>query len=167
VVGVATGSGGGKKLMLNIHTDPGHECELPRECSERQDPRWEPVQSGLGGYEERAGGAARRGRPGETGKSSWQCRCRGCCRRGGPEHWHGQIIEASQNADAYIVCEPSLEELVICHKVFAWFEVTIYGVAAHGSRFDFGVDAITRAGYFLVQLHKHAQSLIEGKSILF
>jgi acetylornithine deacetylase/succinyl-diaminopimelate desuccinylase family protein len=73
-----------------------------------------------------------------------------------------QVLEAGWRADAAIVCEPTLEDLVIGHKGFAWFEVDIYGLASHGSRFDLGVDAISRAGYFLVELDKYAQRLISG-----
>jgi acetylornithine deacetylase/succinyl-diaminopimelate desuccinylase-like protein len=43
-----------------------------------------------------------------------------------------------------------------------WFEVTIHGLAAHGSRFDLGVEAIAQAGYFLVELDKYAKGLVKG-----
>ena len=40
----------------------------------------------------------------------------------------------------------------IAHKGFAWFEVIVEGRAAHGSRPDLGIDAIAKAGQFLVAL---------------
>lgn len=73
-----------------------------------------------------------------------------------------QVLEAGWRADGAIVCEPTQEDLVTSHKGFVWFEVIFNGVASHGSRFDLGVDAITRAGYFLVELEKYAQDLIAG-----
>lgn len=73
-----------------------------------------------------------------------------------------QLLEAGWRADGAIVCEPTLADLVIAHKGFVWFEVVIHGLASHGSRFDLGVDAISRAGYFLVELDKYAQRLIAG-----
>jgi acetylornithine deacetylase/succinyl-diaminopimelate desuccinylase-like protein len=71
-----------------------------------------------------------------------------------------QVLEAGWRADAAIVCKPTLEDLVIGHKGFAWIEVDIHGLASHGSRFDLGIDAISRAGYFLVELDRYAQRLI-------
>ena len=43
--------------------------------------------------------------------------------------------------DAAIVTEPTGLDLCVAHKGFAWFELTVEGRAAHGSRFDLGVDA--------------------------
>lgn len=61
--------------------------------------------------------------------------------------------------DAAIVCEPTEQELVVAHRGFAWFDVTIHGRAAHGSRRDLGVDAIAKAGHFLVALEAHDRDL--------
>ncbi|MFN9263666.1 MAG: M20/M25/M40 family metallo-hydrolase [Acidobacteriota bacterium] len=43
--------------------------------------------------------------------------------------------------DAAIVTEPTGLDLCVAHKGFAWFEWTVEGRAAHGSRPDLGVDA--------------------------
>ena len=58
-------------------------------------------------------------------------------------------------ADAAIVTEPSHLELTVAHKGFAWFEVIVEGRAAHGSRPDLGIDAIAKAGKFLVALEAY------------
>ena len=55
-------------------------------------------------------------------------------------------------ADCAIVVEPSGLDIVTAHRGFAWFEVTIHGRAAHGSRRDLGIDAIVKAGAFLTAL---------------
>ncbi|KAI0409453.1 tryptophan synthase beta subunit-like PLP-dependent enzyme [Xylaria palmicola] len=69
------------------------------------------------------------------------------------------IFAGGWRADAAIVTEPSDLEIVHAHKGFVWLEVDVFGVAAHGSRPDLGVDAIVRAGYFLVALDKYAAEL--------
>ncbi|MEV6237718.1 ArgE/DapE family deacylase [Lentzea sp. NPDC051838] len=55
-------------------------------------------------------------------------------------------------ADAAIVTEPSHLEVTLAHKGFVWFELDVEGKAAHGSRPELGVDAIAKAGHFLVAL---------------
>ena len=67
-------------------------------------------------------------------------------------------------ADAAVVVEPSGLDLVLAHLGFAWFDVVIGGVAAHGSRPDLGIDAITKAGRFLVELERYAGSLATRSS---
>jgi acetylornithine deacetylase len=62
-------------------------------------------------------------------------------------------------ADAAIVTEPSQLELTVAHKGFAWFEVAVFGNAAHGSRPDLGVDAIAKMGRVLVALDDYQEQL--------
>ncbi|MCI0584332.1 MAG: M20/M25/M40 family metallo-hydrolase [Chloroflexi bacterium] len=54
--------------------------------------------------------------------------------------------------DAAIVTEPTELEICLAHKGFAWIEVTTRGRAAHGSRFEEGIDANLRMGRFLARL---------------
>lgn len=68
-------------------------------------------------------------------------------------------ILRSFTADTAIVVEPSGLDIVIAHRGFVWFEATIHGTAAHGSRPDLGVDAIVKAGKFLAQLEEHSSEL--------
>jgi acetylornithine deacetylase len=76
-----------------------------------------------------------------------------------------EVLE-SFTADAAIVTEPSHLEVTLAHKGFAWFEVIIEGRAAHGSRPDLGIDAIAKAGHFLVAIeawgHRLAQAQPRG-----
>jgi acetylornithine deacetylase len=55
-------------------------------------------------------------------------------------------------ADAAVVTEPTGLDLCTAHKGFCWIEVETFGRAAHGSRFDEGVDANLRMGLFLARL---------------
>ena len=63
--------------------------------------------------------------------------------------------------DAAIVLENSDLDICVAHKGFVWAEVVTQGVAAHGSRYWLGVDAIGMMGYVQVELDKLARELIE------
>jgi acetylornithine deacetylase len=61
--------------------------------------------------------------------------------------------------DAAIVTEPTELALCLAHKGFAWIDVTVHGRAAHGSRYDLGVDANIRMGRFLAALEALERAL--------
>jgi acetylornithine deacetylase len=61
--------------------------------------------------------------------------------------------------DAAIVTEPTGLDICLAHKGFAWFEITTKGRAAHGSRFDLGIDANMRMGRVLAGLDALEQDL--------
>jgi acetylornithine deacetylase len=54
--------------------------------------------------------------------------------------------------DAAVVTEPTERQAGTAHRGFIWTELTITGVAAHGSRPHLGADAILAAGHHLVAL---------------
>ncbi len=54
------------------------------------------------------------------------------------------------SVDGAVVTEPTERQVGIAHRGFAWTEVTVTGVAAHGSRPHLGADAILAAGHYLV-----------------
>ena len=55
-------------------------------------------------------------------------------------------------ADAAIVLEPTELAVVVAHRGFVWIEITVNGVAAHGSRPHLGIDAITRMASVITAL---------------
>src|SRR5262249_28625395 len=55
---------------------------------------------------------------------------------------------------AAILTEPTHMELCIAHKGFAWLTITVEGLAAHGSAYDTGVDAITHMGRVLGEIER-------------
>ncbi|MEM7342926.1 MAG: ArgE/DapE family deacylase [Chloroflexota bacterium] len=57
-------------------------------------------------------------------------------------------------ADAAIVTEPTDMEICLAHRGFIWHEVEVTGRAAHGSRYDEGIDANIRMGRFLAELDR-------------
>ncbi|MDH6238330.1 M20/M25/M40 family metallo-hydrolase [Cryobacterium sp. CG_9.6] len=65
-------------------------------------------------------------------------------------------------ADAAIIVEPSNLELTTAHRGFAWFDLTLTGLAAHGSQPALGVDAIAHAGLVLQALDALRDRLESG-----
>lgn len=51
--------------------------------------------------------------------------------------------------DGAIVTEPTALEVCLAHKGYLWIEVAVEGRAAHGSRFELGIDANMKMGDFL------------------
>jgi len=64
------------------------------------------------------------------------------------------LIERGVRADAAIVTEPTRLAIMPAHLGFVWADVTTHGRAAHGSRWDIGVDAIRHAGILLAELDR-------------
>jgi acetylornithine deacetylase len=64
------------------------------------------------------------------------------------------LLAAGFRADAAIVTEPTQLTIMPAHRGFAWIEVQVRGRAAHGSRWDIGVDAIRHAGLLLAELDR-------------
>jgi len=62
------------------------------------------------------------------------------------------LLESGVRADAAIVTEPTRLAICPAHRGFAWIDVTLTGRAAHGSRYDIGVDAILHAALLLGEL---------------
>jgi acetylornithine deacetylase len=54
--------------------------------------------------------------------------------------------------DGAIVTEPTALDVCLAHKGYLWIEVEITGRAAHGSKFDLGLDANMKMGAFLHEL---------------
>lgn len=63
--------------------------------------------------------------------------------------------------DAAVVTEPTERQVGTAHRGFVWTEVTVTGVAAHGSRPHLGADAILAAGHLLVAFDELDQQLRE------
>ena len=71
------------------------------------------------------------------------------------------LIELGIRARSAIVTEPTRLAIAPAHRGFAWIEVIVAGRAAHGSRYDIGVDAIRHAGLLLAEL-----DLLEEKELV-
>jgi acetylornithine deacetylase len=161
VVAVARGSGGGRSLLLNSHMDTVGVTGM-------KDP-FGSLQSGgrlygrgamdtkaaLAAFMSAAADAVPLGLPGDLILTAVV-----------DEEYASVGTEAvvkRWKADAAIVGEPTGLEIVTAHKGFAWFEIETRGVAAHGSRPDVGVDAISKMGKVLVEIEQAAARLMKSR----
>ncbi|MBX0299499.1 M20/M25/M40 family metallo-hydrolase [Cryobacterium sp. 1639] len=148
IVGIKRGTGGGRSLMLNAHLDTvgvdGYECD-PFAGQRHSGRLW-----GRGAFDTKGGLAA----------------VLVAAQRATLTPLAGDLLVTLVadeefgslgteevlrrfSADAAIVVEPSELSLTVCHRGFAWFELTLHGLAAHGSMPALGVDAIRHAGLVL------------------
>lgn len=158
IVGIARGTGGGRSLMFNGHLDTVSTATYDGDALD-------PVIRdgklfGRGSFDMKGGvaamlvAAARAKSKGLRGDILIACVADEEYASFGTEE-----VARAFKADAAIVTEPSHLELTVAHRGFAWFDVTVQGRAAHGSRPDLGIDAIAKAGKFLVALEEYDQRL--------
>jgi acetylornithine deacetylase len=74
------------------------------------------------------------------------------------------LVERGVRADAAIVTEPTQLAIMPAHKGFVWVEASFVGRAAHGSRYDVGIDAIRHAGLFLAELDRYDSKTLTTRS---
>jgi acetylornithine deacetylase len=74
------------------------------------------------------------------------------------------LVERGVRADAAIVTEPTRLCIMPAHLGFVWAEVVVNGRAAHGSRWDIGVDAIRHGGRFLAALDRFDSDVLTTRS---
>lgn len=146
VIATARGTGGGRSLILNGHTDTVGYTGLEARIEEGR-------LYGRGSYDMKGGLVACMVATAEARKLGLR----------------GDVIltavvdeELSSigtqsvlkrlRADAAIVAEPTNLRVCVAHKGFATFEIETHGRAAHGSRPDLGIDAIAKMGHVLVDL---------------
>jgi acetylornithine deacetylase len=73
------------------------------------------------------------------------------------------LIERGIRADAAIVTEPTQLAIMPAHKGFVWIDARFVGRAAHGSRYDIGIDAIRHAGLFLAELDRYESKTLASR----
>src|SRR5678809_1224203 len=74
------------------------------------------------------------------------------------------LIESGIRAEAAIVTEPTRLAIMPAHLGFVWIDLTTHGRAAHGSRWDIGVDAIRHAGLVLAELDRIDSDVLPKRS---
>ena len=65
------------------------------------------------------------------------------------------LLKQGLRATGAIITEPTRLAIAPAHKGFAWIEVVLHGHAAHGSRYDVGIDANRHAGLLLAALDRY------------
>jgi len=163
VVAIARGSGGGRSLLFNGHIDVVGVEGMSHEpfTAEERDGRL----YGRGASDMKGGVAAM---------------CAAAARVAGTtrgdvvvaavvdEEWQSAgtsaLIASGVRADAAIVTEPTGLAIMPAHRGFAWVEVRVDGRAAHGSRWDIGIDAIRHAGLLLAELDRIDTEVLPRRS---
>lgn len=152
VVARKRGSGGGRSLMFNGHLDVvGVEgmTHAPFDARVSGDRVFGRGASDMkGGVAAMCAAAARL--PSVAGDVVITAVC--------DEEWQSigtiAVLASGIRADAAVVTEPTGLAIMPAHKGFVWAEFVVDGRAAHGSRWDLGVDAIRHAGAILAQLDR-------------
>jgi acetylornithine deacetylase len=160
VVGVARGTGGGRTLLLNAHTDTVGLLDPDGGLAPRRE---DGRLYGRGTYDMKAGLAAIV----LAGAACAERRLRGDVVVAAVVDEEVASLGTTAllerwSADAAIVAEPTEERVCVAHKGFVAFDVETRGRAAHGSRPDLGVDAIARMGRILVGIEELDGSLRDG-----
>jgi acetylornithine deacetylase len=150
VVGRRPGTGGGQSLMLNGHIDTVAVDGMDKPFS--GEIRGNRLY-GRGAYDMKGGIAA----------------CLAAVKALGNTPLRGDVLIAAvadeevasigmsevlrhHHTDGAIVTEPTELSVCLACKGFSWIEVETEGRAAHGSRFDLGIDANMRMGRVLARL---------------
>ena len=162
IVATLKGKGGGKSLMFNGHIDVvGVEnmTHAPFDAFVRDGRMFGRGASDMkGGVAAMCAAAARvKG----TLKGDLVIACVA------DEEWRSigtaALVASGVRADAVVVTEPTGLAIMPAHKGFAWIEITFRGRAAHGSRWDLGVDAIRHAGLVLTELERLDTKILPQK----
>ncbi len=74
------------------------------------------------------------------------------------------LIASGVRADAAIVTEPTQLAIGPAHRGFVWASVTVHGRAAHGSRYDLGVDAIAGAAQVIRELEQLERDVLAQRT---
>ena len=62
------------------------------------------------------------------------------------------LLDSGMTAECAVLTEPTRLAICPAHRGFVWVEIAFAGRAAHGSRYDVGIDAIRHAGLVLTEL---------------
>ncbi|HEY2014849.1 MAG TPA: ArgE/DapE family deacylase [Bryobacteraceae bacterium] len=158
-VGTLRGTGGGRRLMLNAHCDTVD----------------------VAGMAEPFSGALRDGRVYGRGSFDMKGSLTACMAAAkalaeSGQRLRGDLIVAAVADEEYgslgtrdliaripvdgaIVTEPTALQVCLAHKGYLWIEVEITGRAAHGSKFELGIDANMKMGQFLYGLSQLERDL--------
>ena len=159
VLGRLAGSGGGRSLMLNAHCDTVDVAGMgePFSGAIREGKLY-----GRGSYDMKGSLAA--------------CMAAAKALKDSGTTLRGDVLVAAVADEEYgslgtsdmltrikpdgaIVTEPTALEVCLAHKGYLWIEVEITGRAAHGSKFQYGIDANMKMGLFLAELSKLERDL--------
>lgn len=160
VTAVARGTGAGRSLLLNAHMDTVGVAGMERPHEPRVEGR---RLYGRGAYDMKGGLAAimHVGAAVAAGRLAGDVIVAAVVDEEYASMGTERLAERTR-ADAAVVTEPTELRLCLAHKGFVSLEVETVGRAAHGSRPDLGIDAITKMGPVLVGLEELDRTLAAG-----
>lgn len=74
------------------------------------------------------------------------------------------MLERGTRADVAVVTEPTRLSICPAHRGFVWLEFAFNGRAAHGSRYDLGIDAIQHAALVLNALDRFQETVLPTRT---
>jgi len=159
VVGVLPGTGGGRSLMLNAHTDTVGVEGMDAPFA----PRIEDGRMYGRGTQDMKGSlaaqlAAVRALQAADVDLAGDVIVAAVIDEEHESRGTEAVVERYE-ADGAVVTEPTDLELALAHKGFAWIDIETRGRAAHGSRPDEGIDANMHMGRVLARLDRLEQEL--------
>ena len=159
VIGTYSGSGGGKSLMFNAHHDTVGVEGMSEPFSAAV---WDGKLFGRGSYDMKGSLAAQIAAVKALADAGIRLRGDVVIASVADEEY-GSLgtmdVIRHVRTDAAIVTEPTALKICLAHKGYLWIEAETHGRAAHGSRFEQGVDANMRMGRFLAHLDRLEQEL--------
>ena len=152
VLGRLAGTGGGRSLMLNAHCDT---VDVPGMAEPFSGALRDGKIYGRGSFDMKGSLAA--GMAAAKALVDSGVRLRGDLLVAAvADEEYGSLGTADLirrvQVDGAIVTEPTALEVCLAHKGYLWIEVEVAGRAAHGSRFELGIDANMKMGQFLAKL---------------
>jgi acetylornithine deacetylase len=159
VVGLLAGTGGGRRLMLNAHCDTVDVRGMA-----------EPFSGALrDGKLYGRGSFDMKGSLAACMSAAKALKDAGVALRGDvmvaavADEEYGSLgtrdLIGRVKVDGAIVTEPTALEVCLAHKGYLWIEVVVEGRAAHGSKFELGIDANMKMGLFLARLSELERDL--------
>lgn len=173
VVAIARGSGGGRGIMLNGHLDTvalgtyadGAGLDARTEEGRLHGRGTYDMKGGLAAIMTAAARATGGGGVPLAGDVVVALVADEEDMSAGTEEVLDHLRAEGIRVDAAVIPEPTDEEVLPAHRGFVWADVTVRGVAAHGSRPELGVDAIVKAGAFLTALGELGERLLAGPRV--
>ncbi len=159
VLGRLAGTGGGRSLMLNAHCDT---VDVPGMAEPFSGAIRDGKLYGRGSYDMKGSLAA-------CMAAAKALKDSGIALRGDllvaavADEEYGSLGTSDMithvKVDGAIVTEPTALDVCLAHKGYLWIEVEVAGRAAHGSKFQFGIDANMKMGHFLAKLSELERDL--------
>jgi acetylornithine deacetylase len=153
VLGRLAGAGGGRSLMLNAHVDTVDVAGMDEPfCGAVRDGRL----YGRGAYDMKGSLAAMMTAAKALVDSNTRLAGDLLIAAVADEEYGSlgtaDLLRRGVRADGAIVTEPTALDVCLAHKGYLWIEVAVEGRAAHGSKFELGIDANLKMGAFLHHL---------------